>query len=176
MDEAYEPALDKQEFGLTPLPRVGSYRGFVFARVSPDGISLEQHLGQMIGYLDDIIDQSPVGEIDLSCGINKIRCRGNWKMIPENSLEGNYHGLFVHKYAFNLNDRRTGQDRNVHRDDSIIFLPGGHMVEDFRRQIMLTRSMQEKTPAQQIYADQMVKAYGKERAVVVPLQGVLRNQ
>ena len=41
------------------------------------------------------------------------------------------------------------------------------MVEDFRRQIMLTRSMQEKTPAQQIYADQMVKAYGKERAELI---------
>ena len=95
-DEAYEHGLRNDEFGLTPAPRMQSYRGLIFASAAPDGISLDQHLGAAKQFLDLIIDRSPVGEIELTAGTQKMRYAANWKMLPENSLEGGYHGHFIH--------------------------------------------------------------------------------
>ena len=36
-----------------------------------------------------------------SCAIS-----GNWKLLPENSLEGDYHGPFIHRVAFELHSRQ----------------------------------------------------------------------
>ena len=46
-------------FGLIPLPRVESYRGFVFVSLSPSGISLREHLGRGCEYLADFCDRAP---------------------------------------------------------------------------------------------------------------------
>ena len=51
------------------------------------------------------MDLSPTGEIDINTGTQKLRYRGNWKMLPENSLEGDYHGPFIHRIAFDLQSR-----------------------------------------------------------------------
>ena len=48
----YAEGFSKGEYGLTPVPRVGSYRGLLFASLSPTGISLNQHLGGAKEYID----------------------------------------------------------------------------------------------------------------------------
>lgn len=132
-DEAYDAGMQQEDFGLIPVPRLAYYRGLVFASLSVHGISLDEHLGRVREFIDLVIDRSPAGEVELSAGVQKVRYRGNWKMLPENSLEGGYHGLFVHKFAFNLVDS-SARNRGAHQEDSILSLPGGHMVQDFRRQ------------------------------------------
>jgi phenylpropionate dioxygenase-like ring-hydroxylating dioxygenase large terminal subunit len=131
-DEAYEPTLSATEFGLVPVPRVDSYRGLIFASLASSGISLREHLGQTVEFIDLIIDRSPSGQIELSAGVQKLRYRGNWKMLVENSVEGNYHGLFIHKFAFDLFDRHSGRDYTLPNAPCMLYLSGGHMVEDFR--------------------------------------------
>ena len=42
---AYDGSFDRGTHGLPRAPRVSRYRGFVFASFSPDGASLEEHLG-----------------------------------------------------------------------------------------------------------------------------------
>src|SRR4051794_19367620 len=43
-DDAYDSSLRKEDFGLIPVPRLGSYRGLIFGSLSAEGISLDEHL------------------------------------------------------------------------------------------------------------------------------------
>ncbi len=91
----YNGSFDKASHGLARPPRSGSYRGFVFASMSPAGRSLEEHLGHATRLIDRACDLSPEGEIEISAGWVKHRCPSNWKMLPENDIDG-YHLGFVH--------------------------------------------------------------------------------
>ena len=173
----------KDALGLTPLPRQGAYRGLVFASVAQDGITLDEHLGPAKHYIDLFMDQSPIGEIDIDTGVQKLRYQGNWKMLPENSMEGDYHGMFIHRIAFELHGRRTGLDMaslmSKSVPDVIIGLPGGHMVEDYSGATMGA----PKTPPppwRLKYVADMEARYGKERArilttTIAPLMYVFPN-
>jgi phenylpropionate dioxygenase-like ring-hydroxylating dioxygenase large terminal subunit len=161
-DEAYDEGINASDFGLEAAARQDSYRGLVFASLSSTGPSLLEHLGSSVEFLDLIFDRSPVGAIELSSGMQKTRYRGNWKMLPENSLEGAYHGHFIHKFAFDMFDARSGRtDRMVPHEGAVHYLPGGHMVEDFR---MADFSPAHKTAAQVNYQAQLEAAYGAARA------------
>jgi fatty-acyl-CoA synthase len=161
-DEAYEANLRKEDFGLTPLPRVASYRGLIFGSAAKEGPSLTEHLGESASFLDLIFDRSPVGQLELTAGIQKMRYKGNWKMLPENSLEGAYHGHFIHKFAFNLFDSRSGRDRMKTAEDSTRYLAGGHMVEDFRHAGL--SEPRELPPHRKVYLDALEQIYGRQRA------------
>ena len=94
-----DAAFDKREHGLTRAPRQAVYRGFVFASLSPDGISLAEHLGAATRLIDRTCDLSPEGGIELTAGWVKHRGAANWKMLPENDSDG-YHLGFVHMALF----------------------------------------------------------------------------
>jgi nitrite reductase/ring-hydroxylating ferredoxin subunit len=91
--------FDKSAHGLARAARVATYRGFVFASLSADGISLGEHLGPATKLIDRTCDLSPAGEIELGAGWVKHRCAANWKMLPENDSDG-YHLGFVHMALF----------------------------------------------------------------------------
>src|SRR6185437_3040209 len=57
----FDPSNPKTS--MRRVPRVKSYRGFVFASEATDGPSLEDSLGEMLSSLDDMIDRAPDGEI-----------------------------------------------------------------------------------------------------------------
>ena len=44
---------------MSPVPRVASYRGFVFGSLAAHGPSLEQFLGYMTTSFDDMVDRAP---------------------------------------------------------------------------------------------------------------------
>ena len=161
MPDAYPASPAAETFNLTPIPRVGTYRGLIFGSIAQEGISLEEHLGLAKDYLDLIFDRSPEGAIDLGAGLQKMRYRGNWKMLPENSLEGAYHGNFIHAFAFRLADKRTGRVRSSAHSESVLYLPGGHMVEDFRTTKYSKPA--NKTSAQEAYWDALIAAHGEKR-------------
>lgn len=166
-EEGYASSLRREEFSLTPVPRMDAYRGLVFASLAADGITLAEHLGQVTQFLDLILDLSPTGEIDLSTGVQKLRYRGNWKFLPENSLEGDYHGPFIHRVAFELHRRRSGLDMSSLYEneipDVIRSVPGGHMVEDYRGATM-SPPKPKPSPAREAYFAAMKKRYGLEKA------------
>jgi phenylpropionate dioxygenase-like ring-hydroxylating dioxygenase large terminal subunit len=91
--------FDKSTNGLARAPRVAAYRGFVFASLSTEGISLAEHLGSATRLIDRSCDLSPVGEVELTAGWVKHRGAANWKMLPENDSDG-YHLGFVHMALF----------------------------------------------------------------------------
>jgi phenylpropionate dioxygenase-like ring-hydroxylating dioxygenase large terminal subunit len=91
--------FDKSAYGLARAARASTYRGFVFASLSAEGISLGEHLGLATKLIDRSCDLSPAGEIELTAGWVKHRCAANWKMLPENDSDG-YHLGFVHRALF----------------------------------------------------------------------------
>ena len=133
---AYGDSFQRSDYRLAPVPRVDSYRGLVFASMTDTGPTLDEHLGRVTQYLDSFIDFSPDGELEVRSGVQKARYHGNWKMMAENSLEGNYHGHFIHQFIFSLNRQRQGGSldtnnlNNEESPDKVLYLPGGHMIED----------------------------------------------
>jgi phenylpropionate dioxygenase-like ring-hydroxylating dioxygenase large terminal subunit len=109
-------ALDKGRHGLARASRVASYRGFVFASLSPAGPPLAEHLGSATRLIDRSCDLSPAGEIELSAGWVRHRCAANWKMLPENDSDG-YHLGFVHRSMFmtirSQYQRVVGDERTI---------------------------------------------------------------
>jgi phenylpropionate dioxygenase-like ring-hydroxylating dioxygenase large terminal subunit len=109
-------SFDKSAHGLMRAPRLASYRGFVFASLSPIGIDLTDHLGAATRLIDRSCDLSPTGEVELTAGWVKHRCAANWKMLPENDSDG-YHLGFVHSALFK--SIRTQYQRVVGEEKSI---------------------------------------------------------
>jgi len=91
----FEQTFDKSKHGLVRAARVDSYRGFVFACLSPTDVSLAGHLGIATKLIDRACDLSPEGEIELTAGWVRHRYGANWKMLPENDTDG-YHLTFTH--------------------------------------------------------------------------------
>ena len=83
------------QHNLTPVARVGNYRGFIFASLAADGPSLLDFLGHMTSSFDDLVDRSPTGEIEIAGGVFKHAYNGNWKLVLENHND-TVHPAFVH--------------------------------------------------------------------------------
>src|SRR5262249_46179216 len=92
--DAYGEDFVKEELGLTRVETVGTYRGFVFASLSPDVPPFEEYLGaDARAMIDRFCDLSPAGELDVSAGAHKSSFRGNWKFV---GMDG-YHAPVVHR-------------------------------------------------------------------------------
>jgi phenylpropionate dioxygenase-like ring-hydroxylating dioxygenase large terminal subunit len=92
--------FDMGKLGLAKAPRVGEYRGFVFASLSATGPSFEDHIGPMKGNIDDLVDRAPSGEIAFDVGMHRYVYNGNWKLQIENVLDS-YHVPFGHASTVN---------------------------------------------------------------------------
>jgi len=84
-----------QELGLRRVARVASYRGFIFASLSPNGPGLEEFLGAARASFDDLVERAPGGELEVAGGVFKHVYHGNWKLMLENHLDG-AHPAWVH--------------------------------------------------------------------------------
>ncbi len=85
----------RARYGLTPLARIASYKGFVFGALDPDAGELSAHLGQAAPFLDLMAEQSPDG-MEVVAGHQAYLIRGNWKLQAENGVDG-YHVGTVHR-------------------------------------------------------------------------------
>ena len=97
-------------------PRVGEYRGFVFASLAAKGPSFEDHIGPMKRNIDDLVDRAPDGELALDAGMHRYTYAGNWKLQVENVLDS-YHVPFGHASTVNKQGvqfaRREGDRRGA---------------------------------------------------------------
>ena len=98
----YGDDFDKANLGLAPVPRLESYRGFLFVSLAEDGPSLTDHLGRSAEYIDMFLQASPAEEIKVSAGVSKSNFHGNWKFV---GMDG-YHVNFTHKSVLDLQLRR----------------------------------------------------------------------
>jgi phenylpropionate dioxygenase-like ring-hydroxylating dioxygenase large terminal subunit len=99
---------------MQQVPRVASYRGFIFASEAADGPSLEEFLGYMTTSLDDMIDRAPGGEIEVAGGVFRHAYDGNWKLYLENLCDA-AHPWFTHRSSIDAAQQQSDQ---VHSDGS----------------------------------------------------------
>lgn len=102
----YSPAFNRADYGLPPLGRIESYRGFIFGSLSADVVPLVDHLAGAKDFIDLLVDQSRSGELEVLPGTNRYRYHGNWKMQVENGLDG-YHVMTTHANYFMTVQRRV---------------------------------------------------------------------
>jgi phenylpropionate dioxygenase-like ring-hydroxylating dioxygenase large terminal subunit len=81
--------------GLARVPRVETYRGFIFASLAGEGPGLIEFLGYMKTSFDDFVDRAPDGEVEVAGGVFKHAYNGNWKLMLENHND-TVHPAFVH--------------------------------------------------------------------------------
>lgn len=84
-----------EQLALANVPRVASYRGFLFASLAARGPTLAEFLGHMSTSFDDFVDRAPEGDLEVAGGVFKHAYNGNWKLVLENHLDG-VHPNYVH--------------------------------------------------------------------------------
>jgi phenylpropionate dioxygenase-like ring-hydroxylating dioxygenase large terminal subunit len=147
--------------------------------MSPDGISLDEHLGNAKPLLDRFVDLAPDGEIVVRSGIHKIRYGANWKMQLENSVD-NYHANFVHETAFRISKEKWANSIAVSGDKSPAIsraLGNGHAQLDFwpvfrkigRETNAVTNPV--SASARTAYAEALTARLGDEEAKAVLTEG-----
>jgi phenylpropionate dioxygenase-like ring-hydroxylating dioxygenase large terminal subunit len=164
----------RDDLGLAPTPRTGSYRGFVFASLSPGERTLREHLGRATGAIDRLLALSPTGNLDLRAGWMKHQHRSNWKMVMENNVDG-YHALFTHQSVYDAVRKAKVSHVPSKVEVYVRDLGEGHSEIDYLPEytrldeefVWFGRSPREKLPR---YVAAMEEAHGPEethRAFVV---------
>jgi benzoate/toluate 1,2-dioxygenase alpha subunit len=96
----------KRESALTSLPKLQSYRGFIFASLSSEVPPLEEWLCGTKDWIDCMVDQSPKG-LEIVKGSSTYVLHGNWKLQAENGVDG-YHVSTVHRvFATTIANRES---------------------------------------------------------------------
>ena len=84
--------------GVVSLPNVVNYRGFVFARLSPDGPDFHDYFGDSLTSIDNMVDRAPDGRLEVAGGVLRYLHDCNWKMFIEN-LNDTMHPMVAHESA-----------------------------------------------------------------------------
>ncbi len=117
-DKGYEAApLDDRQDGLRAVAGIDSYRGFIFVRLAEEpGPDLMTWLGHMKTSIDDLVDRSPTGEVEMLTPPLRHHYRANWKATFEN-LNDTVHPGFAHAAsvvaARHVEDQVGGADHLV---------------------------------------------------------------
>jgi phenylpropionate dioxygenase-like ring-hydroxylating dioxygenase large terminal subunit len=171
--EGYGAEFRKENYGLTPIPRMDSYRRFVFASLDPAAPPLRDHLGLAAALMDFTIDASPVGELLVNAGVYKTTYRGNWKFV---GMDG-YHPNFAHASVMTARRQRkvAGKPHEEFRYESFDDrseavtrdLGNGHATLDMRafRSHRIDEFLADvrRLPGGDEYIAAMRAAYGDER-------------
>lgn len=104
----YGKGFDKGKFALIKAAKVATYRGLVFASLSPDVEDLPDYLAGAKYYIDLFMDLSPEGAVDARVGMHRYGYDGNWKFQMENGVDG-YHANFTHQAFFEIQGKRLGR-------------------------------------------------------------------
>lgn len=82
--------------GVARAGAVRNYRGFVFARLSTAGIGFDEYFGESLSSLDNMIDRSPAGRLEVAGPPLRYLHRCNWKMLVENQTDA-CHPMVAHE-------------------------------------------------------------------------------
>ena len=104
--DGYAGDFDGATFNLAQVPRVESYRGFIFGTLNEAAPSLGDYLGPVRGPIDDWLDRHPGGRVVLA-EANRLAYKGNWKLAYDNAADG-YHVVFSHRSLLAMESRHVG--------------------------------------------------------------------
>ena len=90
----YAASIDVADYAI-PQARLESYRGFIFGTLDDAAEPLATFLGHMKTTIDDLVDRSPTGQVEVGKYQLRHYYRANWKMTFEN-LNDTIHPGFAH--------------------------------------------------------------------------------
>jgi benzoate/toluate 1,2-dioxygenase subunit alpha len=125
----YTEAFKPDELGLTPVPKIASYRGFVFGSLNAEVGDLASHLAEATKMIDLLADQSDQG-LEVLTGFQTYTYDGNWKLQAENGVDG-FHAMSIHGNYIQTVQRRAkimmGKDAvKAPQIQDMDKLPGGY--------------------------------------------------
>ena len=82
--------------GLTPVKHMRNYRGFVFAKLNDTGPDFDTFFGDSLSTLDNMVDRSPAGRLEVAGGVLRYVHTCNWKMLVENQTD-TCHPMVAHE-------------------------------------------------------------------------------
>ena len=81
---------------MAAVQAVHVYRDFVFCRLNPEGVSFDAFFGQSLSTIDNMVDRSPEGKLQVVGGVLRYINRCNWKMLVDNQTDTT-HPMVAHE-------------------------------------------------------------------------------
>ena len=82
--------------GMAAVENVRNYRDFIFCRLNPEGQSFEDYFGESLSTLDNMVDRSPEGKLEVAGGVLRYMHHCNWKMLVDNQSD-TCHPMVAHE-------------------------------------------------------------------------------
>jgi len=82
--------------GMKAVGAVQVHRGFVFARLAPEGIGFDDFFGDSLSSIDNMADRSPAGRLEVAGSPLRYMHKCNWKMLVENQTD-TCHPMVAHE-------------------------------------------------------------------------------
>ncbi len=162
--------------GMTPVAAVHVYRDFVFARLAAEGIGFEDFFGDSLSSLDNMVDRSPVGKLEVAGGLLRYLHHCNYKMLMEN-LTDTCHPMVAHESSAGTavavwNTMPAGTPKHPAVEIYAPFMSSYQAFDSMGIQVWpnghghtgVSHSIHSDYSAIPGYYDQMVAAHGEEKA------------
>lgn len=183
----YGQKFDREAHNLARVPRVATYRGFIFGTFNRELCDLEAYLGPAAEYIDHWVDRAPEKEILVDAGVYRGLYHGNWKLAWDNAADG-YHVNFAHRSLVEMTAIRNGRGQGASYmgsdpDDSPMYckqFPNGHTLLHHRPGMGPSMWTQARPmPGREFYEQKIKDQYGedagKEALEMAPGYGVNLN-
>ena len=174
-DTGFDKSCAKE--GMCGISNVKNYRGWVFARLSNEGESFEDFFSGSLSSIDNMIDRSPEGKLEVVGSPLRYLHHCNWKMLVDNQTD-TCHPMIAHESSAGtvkeLWQSAAGEDTEKPMVVELV-LPFMSSYETFENMGIRTWdhghghtgvswSIHSEYSDVEGYFDAMIKTYGKERA------------
>lgn len=82
--------------GMAAVENVVVYKDFVFCRLNPEGESFEEFFGESLSTIDNMVARSPEGKLEIAGGVMRYMHNCNWKMLVDNQTD-TCHPMVAHE-------------------------------------------------------------------------------
>ena len=179
LKRGYDPEVFNQceaSHGMAAVENVRNYRDFIFCRLNPQGVGFEEFFGESLSTLDNMIDRSPEGKLEVAGPPLRYMHDCNWKMLVDNQSD-TCHPMVAHESSAGTAVRvwKEAPEGTPKPMAVELFAPfispyeffenmGIRVWENGHGHTGVSDSIHADYSAIPGYWDSMVQAYGEERA------------
>lgn len=162
--------------GMAPVENVEVYKDFVFCRLNPEGESFEDFFGESLTTIDNMVERSPEGKLEIAGGVMRYMHNCNWKMLVDNQSD-TCHPMVAHESSAGTaikvwEDAPEGTPKPMAVELFAPFMSPYEFYENMGIRVWenghghtgVSDSIHAEYSDVGGYFDQMVEAYGEERA------------
>jgi phenylpropionate dioxygenase-like ring-hydroxylating dioxygenase large terminal subunit len=180
--DGYACDFSQAKYNLAQVPRVESYRGFIFGTLNLDMPPLPEWLGPITRPIDEWLDRNPGGVVEV-CEANRLSYKGNWKIAYDNSADG-YHVIYSHRSLLDMENRfadEASKGMAYYRSSPdgapmyVQVMSNGHHFKD-KRPNLNTRAgglwaLESPHPGMEHYEVEFRRRYGERADALLDLAG-----